>query len=406
MNCAQCGKPIPDERRVKGAITCSPECSRERANARRRSQELPGSPACLVCGGEVSEDRRRKGAVTCSPECSGARKLDIRRRHKEITRGSAVCLVCGEPVSDERRRKGAVTCSPECSRLRANSYRTRAGAGLSLGECDDGCLLEELSRRGYHIHLPRDDEPETHRINTRRFHGDKIVLGLVSDTHLCSRYQQLTHLRTTYRLFAERGINTVIHAGDLVDGQGVYNGQQYEMFLFGFDAQRDYAVEHYPREEGITTYVIEGNHDYSWRKLAGASILEAVARERDDLVCLGALGAYLAIGDIRIYIVHPDGGGAYALSYRPQKMVEQFSPENKPHVLIAGHWHRVVYMPGYRNVEALTLPCFQAQTPFLVRKNLFPVVAGAILEIVPDERGLASTRVELLHYYTPIEGDY
>ena len=51
---------------------------------------------------------------------------------------------------------------------------------------------------------------------------------------------------------------------------------------------------------------------------------------------LGQLGAYVYLGGIKTYIVHGMGKPAYALSYKVQKMVEAFSTENKPNLLIVG----------------------------------------------------------------------
>lgn len=324
--------------------------------------------------------------------------------------GPETCVICGMVIPVERRKKGGTTCGPDCHRERENQRRRKTSLAPTVEsapvELTDAALLEEASRRGFHIDIPVRDAENTVRIDTQRFATEPLRWGLVSDSHLCSKFQQLTHLKTFYRLCSEREIDTVLHTGDIVDGHDIYKGQEYETFLFGLDAQRDYACENYPEEPGVTTYFIEGNHDYGFYKKMGASIGAQIAGARSDLNCIGSMGAYIEFGPVTVYLLHPDKGGAYALSYNMQKIVENFTPENKPNIVVCGHWHRSCYVPGYRNVECIQLPAFQSQTPYLKRKGIQPVVAGAFVEVVPDEKGLASLRIEFVHFHEHIERDY
>lgn len=317
------------------------------------------------------------------------------------------CLNCGAPL----RGRQELWCSERCrDRARREGYKELTKPGLTvnpIAAIDDKDLAAELSRRGYALEIARVKEDQRHPVNIARFGSDPIKVGGISCTHFGSRYQQLTAVREFYRLCADREIPLVLHGGDAVDGNGnVYKGQIYEMFCVGFDAQRDYMVENYPREEGVETMMIAGNHDHSYIKDGGADILEAVAREREDITYLGVYGAYLDLGPLSIYLMHSDAGGAYARSYKPQKIIEGFSPEGKPHIVAIGHWHTALYIPAYRNVEGFTLPAFQSQTPYLKRKGIFPNVAAWIWEIYPDKKGLASIKAECLHWHIIREKDY
>jgi DNA polymerase II small subunit/DNA polymerase delta subunit B len=232
----------------------------------------------------------------------------------------------------------------------------------------------------------------------------------VADTQLGSRFQQLTHLCTFYKLCESLGISQVLHAGDLVDGQRMYKGQEFELFMHGADAQRDYAINQYPRIKGIESLIIGGNHDESHWKHAGTNICEAIAKERDDIKYLGMYGAYFNIGGITFYLYHGGGGVAYARSYKLQRFIEQLSPQQKPQILAMGHYHCQDFLPMYRNVVAMQLPCFQSQTPYLKQKGLYPEIGGVILEFVIDETvepiGLASFTPTFVPYYRPIENDF
>lgn len=117
-------------------------------------------------------------------------------------------------------------------------------------------------------------------------------------------------------------------------------------------------------------------------------------------------GAYISIGNIKIYVVHPDGGNSYAVSYKLQKIIEKFSSENKPNILLCGHFHNPAIIPQYRNIYAIQLPSMQAQTPYMKRKSLASECAVIILEITPDKKGIANIKCEYIPFFNVIQGDY
>lgn len=190
----------------------------------------------------------------------------------------------------------------------------------------------------------------------------------------------------------------------LVDGTSMYRGQEYELFVHGADAQRDYVIENYP--SGIRTYMISGNHDASFWAVSGYNIVQAICSARNDLVFLGDDYAIYMVGKIKIALMHGGGGVAYARSYKLQKIIEQIAPENKPNMLFLGHYHVEAILPMYRNVLGIQLPCFQSQTPYLARKGLYPEVGGWIIEFGTDNKGLTYVRYENYPFYIPKRKDW
>lgn len=198
----------------------------------------------------------------------------------------------------------------------------------------------------------------------------------------------------------------MLHCGDLVEGERLYRGQEYERFLHGADAQIEFAVKNYPRRKGVCTKVIGGSHDYSFYKLAGIDVLESINRQRNDIEYLGMWGAFVEIDGIKIYLHHGTSGISYARSYKLQKLIEQLAPEQKPHMLFDGHYHVSCHIPMYRNVVGWLVPCFQAQTPYLKGKGLYPEIAGLICEVTPDENGIGKIRFEVIPFYVPVKDDF
>ncbi len=234
--------------------------------------------------------------------------------------------------------------------------------------------------------------------------------GFITDTHFGSKYQQLTYLKDFYEKCEKIGVDYMLHAGDLSDGNGTcYRGQRFEMFLQGYQDQEDFIVEQYPKIPGVTTKVILGNHDETFIKSADINILEKVSSRRPDIEYIGRRGAYLTLVDksVKTYIQHPDGGIAYALSYKAQKFIEGFASENKPQVFLMGHYH-VMGQFFIRNVHTFMGGCFQSQTPYLRAKGLMPQVGGWIIEfdLASDGWSLEEINVRLIPYYKSIKDDY
>jgi hypothetical protein len=275
---------------------------------------------------------------------------------------------------------------------------------MDLAKTNTQELLEELSRRGF-ISSQREVGINLRYKFPRSLKPFK--LGIVSDTHLGSVHQQRTLLHEAYAIFKAEGIRDVLHAGDLVEGNGhLYRGQQFEMFVHGADAMVEYAVENYPKVEGITTHIIGGSHDYSFYKSEGYDVLAAIADRRKDIKHLGISGAWLTFGRILVYLMHGDQGNAYARSYRMQKIIEQFPAGEKPNLLLLGHYHVSCELPSYRSVAGFQLPCFQTQTQYMRAKGLSPDIGFLILTIFPDVKGIAHFQPDWRFFYVPVKGDF
>ena len=237
--------------------------------------------------------------------------------------------------------------------------------------------------------------------------GEVVKFGIISDTHLCNKWQQLTHLNTFYDICSERGISSIYHCGDLTDGYyKIRPGHIYELFMFGFDQQADYVIENYPHREDITTYFLTGNHDDTHIKNGGANIGPRIARDRPDMQYLGLNFAKVWLTPtIDMDLIHPIDGTSYALSYKLQKRIDALQGGNKPKMLFTGHYHKQCNML-YRNIHAFMVPCFEAQTPFMRGKALASTVGGLIITLVIKDDEIKSITPEFINFYKMLENDY
>jgi hypothetical protein len=232
--------------------------------------------------------------------------------------------------------------------------------------------------------------------------GDCLRFAIVGDRHhgnLCCDVSAIA----AFSAEVERlGITDVLDAGDMLDGHGVYRGQEFELKHVGFEAQAKAFAAESP-QGSFTTHFITGNHDASFTRRVGVSVGDRLSADRPDFHFLGADTASVELKNesgtrCRIQLIHPDGGTAYALSYKVQKIVEQLEGGSKPDILAVGHFHKAEFIPQYRNVAVFQTGTFERQTPFMARNGLSAHVGGWIVEYC---RGKSANRVraEFISFY-------
>lgn len=234
-----------------------------------------------------------------------------------------------------------------------------------------------------------------------------ITFGLIGDTHFNSKYCQITYLHKFYDLCKQQGITTIYHTGDIDDGENMRPGHAYENYTQGADEHINEIIKNYPCVEGIDTYFITGNHDASYRKHCGFDIGRQIEKERKDLHCLGRDLAIINITPkISMMLRHPWDGTAYALSYKPQKMIEAMDEDQRPTIMAVGHYHKLMYM-YYLGVHCLQTGCFQSATPFTIGKGIRVSVGGWIITLHLDNEGnLISFEPKTVTFRTGIKDDY
>lgn len=269
---------------------------------------------------------------------------------------------------------------------------------------DEGYLIDEI---GGAYKLTKT-VPMEESVHDSGWQGDAVIrFGVVSDPHLCSKWQQLTHLNTFYDICQREGLTDIYLVGDLTEGVNMRRGHEYETFRHGTDEQEDYVVEYYPQRTGITTSFITGNHDHSGIKHAGRDIGRGIAAKRPDMRYLGMANAKVKLTpNCTLELNHPLDGATYALSYSLQKTIDAMSGGEKPNILLNGHHHKAFQM-FYRNIHAFEVGTFQAQTPWMRGKRIAAHVGGWIIDVHVESNGtIARCKGEFIPFYRAIERDY
>lgn len=216
-----------------------------------------------------------------------------------------------------------------------------------------------------------------------------VRLGIVSDPHGGSHHEQLSALRAFYAYADKRKVDCFLNGGDWTQGSDrMHLDQPYQVHVHGADQQVRYVVATYPKSSrpGVKTLGITGNHDDSFLKDGGTNVLRAIAAERPDIVYLGQTDAYLTIGGLNIYMVHPRGGASYAKSYKLQNFARDLPIGRSVHLMLMAHLHSYAVTQEH-GMTAMLLPCFQSQYGWLAAGGLHPAIGGLIVDVWLTENG-------------------
>ena len=222
-----------------------------------------------------------------------------------------------------------------------------------------------------------------HSYHDKRFKKKHLRIGVIGDTHIGSKYFDQKALEIFVGVCEKENVDFYIQTGDITDG--MYNnrpGHIYELTHLGYDAQLKAVTKSFPNT-GKKTFFITGNHDETHIKNAGADIGFAIEKARPDMIYLGPREADLLLGHekrTRLKLFHPGGGSAYAVSYKPQKIIESFEGGKKPEILVIGHFHKIESL-FYRGVNCIQAGTFQSQSEFMRVHALAAHKAGTILDV-------------------------
>ena len=376
----------------------------------------------VISGVRVDSESIRSRYRSITGQNTGAYSGEIPRAKTEAPKAESAPVVsveAAEPPVVEPTEPQEPTKVPDSEILSVLKTRRTASQDadiLHMPAADFTARVDALEKTGLNIKragafvwLEKNALAINPKEVTEPWAGQKeIIFGLMSDTHLCNKKQQLTYLNQFYDECAARGVQTVYHAGDISDG--FYKNRPdhiFELLKIGFDEQADYIVEKYPHRDGIVTKFITGNHDATHIKNGGADIGKRIASRREDMEYLGYMSAKIWLTpQCDLDLFHPLDGATYALSYSSQKFVDGLQGGQKPRILAIGHHHKALYYP-YRNIHVFEVPCFEAQTIFEKGKKINVNVGGWIVKVRLTPEGIISAiSPTLIPFYDMIESDY
>lgn len=279
-------------------------------------------------------------------------------------------------------------------------------------------LLNRMSEAGWAIEFDTVDKHGTRRYyvpdeRDKRYQigdGDgTYIFGLISDTHLGSTATHLSDLHDFYDRLEERGVEIVLHGGDISDGWEVHKNQINEVKAqaTGWKRLEDYCVNNYPQREGITTLFISGNHDRKLWRRTGVRFSEKLANRRDDLQWLGDSMARLVFdpeNNIDLELIHPSGGQPYTLGYRAQTLYREQPTDVRPSMSAIAHLHGRLWAAA-EGVEAWYSGCWKDLTTYGRRKGHAAEIGGWIVELTIEGGEIDEIVTSWVSYESDDEAD-
>ena len=220
---------------------------------------------------------------------------------------------------------------------------------------------------------------ETTAVDAGWFDGDTIRFGVLTDTHIGSKYFREDWMDGAVDRFHAEDVDFICHVGDVTEGMSNRPGHIYELTHLGYTEQKQAAIEQLQKLPDVPLYAIDGNHDRWFIKSTGAKIVPDICKEI-GATFLGHDTGEVLVNGIKIQLWHGEDGSSYATSYRIQKVIESLPGGGKPAVLLTGHVHKAGYF-FERNIHAVSGGCLQAQTPWMRGKRLSAHTGFWIIEM-------------------------
>ena len=231
------------------------------------------------------------------------------------------------------------------------------------------------------------------------FEGEWVKVGVLSDTHLGSKYSNPDYVKMAFDEFDKAGVNFVTHSGDVVEGVSNRAGHVYECTTFGYDAQKALAIETMGQWDKTPIYMIDGNHDRWFMKSAGAIVVKDICDAIPNAEYLGEDEGDIQLNkNTKLKLWHGLDGAAYAISYRLQKIVESLTGGEKPDAIIAGHDHKSSQFM-IRHVHCIAAGCIERQSKWMRGKKIAAHTGFWIVEYLVHKRGIGRIRAEWFPLY-------
>jgi len=218
------------------------------------------------------------------------------------------------------------------------------------------------------------------------FSGDCVTIGVISDTHIGSIYTDNSHIYRAFAEFDKEKVDFIVHSGDVTEGLSNRQGHIYELSAIGYDQQKELAIK-ILKSSPAQMYMIDGNHDRWYIKGSGALIVKDIAKEI-DAIYLGSDEGDISLGlSATLKLWHGEDGNTYAISYRMQKIVESLTGGTKPHILIAGHVHKMMYN-FLRHIHCVGSGSIQMQSKWMRGKRLEAHTGFWVIKAWVNETGV------------------
>lgn len=219
----------------------------------------------------------------------------------------------------------------------------------------------------------------------KQFESIKVPLNsphvrftVISDSHMGHKCYRPDILDNAIKSSKKFGSEFWLHCGDILEGMSGRDGHIYELTHIGATNQLNYAESELSKiSKPIYAITASNSHDgwFSSKANAGFEVGTELERRLPNFKFLGYDEADLVLDNgLRLRLLHPGGGTAYAISYKGQKYLNCIGDEDKPNAIFQGHFHKSMQFYN-RNIHFFDAGTLEAQTNFM-RSKMTPAMMG------------------------------
>lgn len=248
-----------------------------------------------------------------------------------------------------------------------------------LNETELLAKINYLKQKGYMIEKDIDgngiklklSKGYTSCPNLQLFTQVPLKIMLMSDTHLGHKNDRIDLLNKLYAYAKKRKIKHLIHLGDLIEGTSTIKEERLKHDTI--EKQLRYFFQYYPKNTGISTVLVRGNHEAVLLNSLGINFETLLDHKRLDMLSLKTNSGIIHINNRNILFFHP-------YDYNTDDIVQD-SKYYKTHLNIdayfKGHHHRSRF---YKNDGT-----FAALVPALINSGNGQVPGAYEVEFIPGE---------------------
>lgn len=190
---------------------------------------------------------------------------------------------------------------------------------------------------------------------------------IIADTHLGGEHESPEMLEALYNLCLKEDVHCIIHCGDFIDSF-VNEKATVNNYIERQREQIVKALEVYPYDPHIFTYVCLGNHDLNALQKGNQNLALAFENYRHDLIPIGWNSGIINIKNDQILVGH--------------KVNKKFSVKASERIVILGHQHYMSFNFNKNKVviQAPALDCYKKPIIKLTLKLERGIFVSGIIE--------------------------
>jgi len=302
------------------------------------------------------------------------------------------------------RKRGAYSLRELCNMFDCSPHRVEVAIekaklnGYRIEVTDDSICINTKVLDNKSIVGPRPV------VKTKTMSKNTIRFAVISDTHFGSAHALEKETADFVNMaYDEFDVRLILHAGDMLAGNNVYRGQQYELKKWACKDQCQICVDTLPVRKDLQYVYILGNHDVDFMKSNGTDPSEIINAKRPDMTCVGVIAARFILDpyNLDIELSHIKTS-AHARSWSLEKHLQRtISKHNAPDILFCGHKHTNGYFTP-QGVHSCLVPCFETINIYGTYGDFYPTIGGIIVTVTLDTDGRITRFNPLFHTY-PIE---